>query len=77
MQKAVLEFHHPRAEVIERALKPESAESKSKMLVRISKDGDKLTLDIESQDINGLRAAINSYLRWIDMTVRITERIGE
>ena len=77
MQKAVLEFHHPRAEVIERTLKPESAESMSKMSVNISKDGDWLKLDIESQDINGLRAAINSYLRWIDMTVKITERIGE
>jgi len=77
MQKAFLEFHHPRADVIERALKPESAEPMPKMSVRISKDGDRITLDIESQDMNGLRAAINSYLRWIDMTVRITDRIGE
>lgn len=77
MQKAVLEFQHPRADVIERALRPESEDTISKMSIRISKEGDRVTLDIESQDINGLRAAINSYLRWIDMTIRITDRIGE
>jgi len=34
-------------------------------------------IDIESGDVNGLRAAVNSYLRWMEMAAKISERTGE
>jgi len=77
MHKATIVIEHPKASVMEKTVKPESAVEIPRTSVRISRQEDKVTILIESGDVNGLRAAVNSYLRWMEMAARISERTGE
>lgn len=77
MHTANIVVHHPMAEVIEKSLRPESMEIVSRAAINIERRKDRLSIVIESPDVNGLRAAINSYLRWMDMTFKIAEKIGD
>jgi len=76
MHKAEIVLEHPRADVIESTIRPETRGEFAKTRISISRQNDKVKIAIESSDVNGLRAAINSYLRWMDMAVKIVERIG-
>lgn len=76
MHKAEITIEHPRAAIIESTVRPESRGEFPKTSIKISRQDDKLTITIDSSDVNGLRAAINSYLRWMDMAVTIVDRIG-
>lgn len=53
------------AKIIAEAISPEIRHKIPKTKVNISISGKKLFLEIEAKDISSLRAAINSYLRWI------------
>jgi len=56
------------AEIIYNALKIESAPNAN---VDISFDNGKLVLFIKAEKISNLRAAINSFIRWIEMIRKI------
>jgi len=77
MHKAVITLQHPKASVIEKTIRPESAVEIPRTTVKVSRQNDTLRLDIESGDVNGLRAAVNSYLRWVGMAADISERTGD
>jgi tRNA threonylcarbamoyladenosine modification (KEOPS) complex Pcc1 subunit len=77
MHKAVITLQHPKASVIEKTIKPESAVEIPRTTVKVSRQNDTIKLDIESGDVNGLRAAVNSYLRWAGMAADISERTGD
>ncbi|HUW43086.1 MAG TPA: KEOPS complex subunit Pcc1 [Thermoplasmata archaeon] len=77
MHKATIVLEHPKATVIEKTIRPESAVEIPRTSVMISRHEDKVKIDIESGDVNGLRAAVNSYLRWMEMAAKISERTGE
>jgi KEOPS complex subunit Pcc1 len=77
MHKATIVLEHPKAIVIEKTIRPESAVEIPRTWVKISRHEDKVKIDIESGDVNGLRAAVNSYLRWMEMAAKISERTGE
>jgi KEOPS complex subunit Pcc1 len=77
MHTAVITLQHPRAAVIESTIRPESAVEIPRTSVKVSRQDDMLRLDIESGDVNGLRAAVNSYLRWVGMAAEISEKTGE
>jgi len=77
MHTATITLQHPKASVIERTIRPESAVEIPRTSVRVSRQDDMLRLDIESGDVNGLRAAVNSYLRWVGMAAQISERTGD
>ncbi|RJS67971.1 hypothetical protein CW680_00815 [Candidatus Bathyarchaeota archaeon] len=52
--------------IIYKALKPETESSPTpRSKVNIDKDGKTLTLTFKASDTTALRAAVNSYLRWI------------
>ncbi|MCD6512918.1 MAG: hypothetical protein J7K61_04890 [Thermoplasmata archaeon] len=57
------------AEIIYNALKIESAPNAN---VDISFDNGKLVLFIKAEKISNLRAAINSFIRWIEMIRKIS-----
>ena len=64
------------AEIVFRALAPEievSVTSRSK--VHVVRKGNCLTLSFETRDTSALRAAINSYLRFIQLAKAVTETI--
>jgi len=64
--------------VVLEALKPETrspATRRSK--VEMKGEGNSLTLNFKARDTSALRAAINSYLRWILLTKSILESVSE
>ncbi len=77
MHRATITLEHPKAEVIEKTIRPESAVEIPRTSVKVSRQNDRVTLLIESGDVNGLRAAVNSYLRWMEMAAKIAEGAGE
>ncbi|MDH4123645.1 MAG: KEOPS complex subunit Pcc1 [Thermoplasmata archaeon] len=76
MHTATIVFQHPKADVIESTIRPEIRGEFQKTSVKICRQDDELSITIESSDVNGLRAAVNSYLRWMNMAVTIVDKIG-
>ena len=66
-------------EAVMTALRPEVESAPSKRItVRLEGEGRRVTLTVEAPDVNGLRAAINSYLRWLilmERMLKVTEMV--
>ena len=45
--------------------------------VNLSRSGSEIKLEISSEDITSMRAAVNSYLRWFILAKRVTEMTGD
>jgi tRNA threonylcarbamoyladenosine modification (KEOPS) complex Pcc1 subunit len=61
-------------EMVTKALKPETKKpATSRSMVRIEKDGEFLVLKTVAGDTVALRAALNTYLRWINSAVKVSE----
>ena len=64
--------------VVLEALKPETRRPLTRRSkVQMESEGNSLTLNFKASDTSALRAAINSYLRWILLTKTILESISE
>jgi len=50
---------------------PESGDLPGKSTVSLSERGGTLTLEATAGSTSSLRAALNSYLRWLEMAVRV------
>ena len=58
------------------ALKPESEDPiKRRSKVSITRQDLSAILNFEAEDVIALRAALNSYLRWIDSTINVVHSI--
>jgi len=63
-------------ESVFKALEPETQTSVTKRSkVRMTKEGNSLSLTFEATDTPALRAAINSYLHWILLTREVLESL--
>ena len=60
------------AETIFHALRQEEAPS-AKINCRM--EGDAVIFEIETESVSNLRAALNSFIKWMDMVERIGERM--
>ena len=58
---------------IREVLLPEVEGEGDRTLVELDREDDEFVLRIRSKDIKGLRAATNSYLRWIECSLKITQ----
>lgn len=64
--------------VVLEALKPETRTPPTRRSkVQMKGEGNSLTLNFKASDTSALRAAINSYLRWILLTKTILESVTE
>ncbi len=64
--------------VVMEALKPETTSpSTRRSKVQMKDEGNSLTLNFEARDTSALRAAVNSYLRWILLTKTVLESVSE
>ena len=61
--------------VVVRSLIPEIKHKIPKTNVEVTSSGKKLYLKIETNDISSLRAACNSYLRWIDTAINVKKTV--
>ena len=64
--------------IVLEALNPETrSPSTNRSKVQMKGEGNSLTLNFEARDTSALRAAMNSYLRWILLTKTMLESVGE
>ena len=70
-----IEFESKRVlETVYNALKPETVSAPTKRSkAHVEVDGKTLTLRFEARDTTALRAALNSYLRWIRLIVEVLD----
>ena len=60
---------HEIAEAVKAAIALESERELQRTSVSVVTEGDWLTLLIMAEDITSLRAAVNSYMRWIQVAI--------
>ena len=65
MRRATIEIDSDAVHLLKEALSPETQRTIPRTKVKVREKGGLLTIDIEAQDVNALRAAVNSYLRWV------------
>ncbi len=70
--KAEIEIECKEPEIVIRSIKPDEGEIK-KFDVKISAEKNKLKIKVESKDIPGLLAGINSYLRLVKVAIDAME----
>jgi len=78
MKKASFEFvfdSEEEANIVLESLNPEVKNKIPKTDVKISVSKKRLSLDIKSNDISSLRAACNSYLRWINTALTVKKTV--
>ena len=63
------------AEIVLKSINPEINNKIPKTNAQIKKDKNRIYLNIYSEDTSSLRAAINSYLRWIKTALEINKKI--
>jgi len=63
------------ARVVSRSLDPEVKHKIPKTKVDINLKGEKIFLTITADDISSLRAACNSYLRWIYVALDVEKTV--
>jgi len=66
---------HKEAYLVAESLSPEIKHKIPKTMVKLSCSGANLTLSIESKDTSSLRAACNSYLRWIQTALNVKQLV--
>lgn len=71
MRKLVLKLKLPRAiaKCVKEVISVETTEKLSRSSVTISESNGWVQLVIKSDDTSSLRAAANSYIRWIDIAI--------
>ena len=69
MRKAVFTFElgPEKNEAVLEALRPESSREIPRASASVRLDGGRLHLEISAEDSASLRAAVNSYLRWVNV----------
>jgi len=63
------------ARVVAESLKPEITHKIPKTSATISLSDKTLDLEIEAKDVSSLRAACNSYLRWINTALNVKKTV--
>ncbi len=63
------------SEEIYRAMNVESYREIPRTKIKLSFHDKKLDIDIYARDTHSLRAAMNSYLRWLNLSIKIEEVI--
>lgn len=71
MHTAHIEIESDKAEIIYNSLKVESKNDTDRTKVSINIKDDELILSVTAKDIAALRAALNSYIRWMDVALKM------
>lgn len=63
------------AKIIAESLKPEIKHRIPKTNVEVALSGNNFSLEIKAKDLSSLRAACNSYLRWINTALNVKKTV--
>jgi tRNA threonylcarbamoyladenosine modification (KEOPS) complex Pcc1 subunit len=70
--RAEIELECKKPEVVIRALKPDREEL-NKFKIKLTPSKGKLRLEVDADDVSGLLAGVNSYMRLIRVAIDATE----
>ena len=76
MRAEILLTDMPRSGELAEALGAEGMEEMSKTSMVMETTGNSLKIKIEAEDVSSLRAAVNSYLRWLRIAIDTNDVIG-
>jgi tRNA threonylcarbamoyladenosine modification (KEOPS) complex Pcc1 subunit len=63
------------AKIVAESLNPEIKHKIPKTEIEVSLSGKTFSLEIEATDVSSLRAACNSYLRWINTAINVRKTV--
>ena len=63
------------ASIIDRSLQPEMKKDIPNTTINLIRDKNTLTLSISAKNTSALRAASNSYIRWIHTALNVTNSV--
>jgi tRNA threonylcarbamoyladenosine modification (KEOPS) complex Pcc1 subunit len=63
------------AKIVAESLNPEIKHKIPKTEIEVSLSGKTFSLKIEATDVSSLRAACNSYLRWINTAINVRKTV--
>jgi tRNA threonylcarbamoyladenosine modification (KEOPS) complex Pcc1 subunit len=78
MKKANFKFvfdNEKTAKIIHDSIKPEVVHMIPKTQIETKLEKNKFFLKIEAEDLSSLRAACNSYIRWIDTAYNVEKKV--
>ena len=64
-------------DIVVKSLHPETKRAIPRSSVKIREDAQTIYIDIQAEDTSSLRAALNSYLRWMKITVDTFQEIQD
>ncbi len=77
MPRATLRVITPHHKAVMSALSPEVGREIPRTRVHLFTQDEEVVLNVEASDLGALRAALNSYLRWIRISEEIGNMVGE
>ena len=77
MPRATLTLSGENAPTVFGAISPEAGREIPRTKVNARLDEGRLVLDLQATDLSALRAALNSYLRWIKIAEDMNKAVGE
>jgi len=63
------------ARIVSESLNPEIKNKIPKTKVKVSLTGKTFSIEIDAKDLSSLRAACNSYLRWINTALNVKKTV--
>jgi tRNA threonylcarbamoyladenosine modification (KEOPS) complex Pcc1 subunit len=63
------------AKIVAESLNPEIKHKIPKTEIEVSRSGKTFSLEIKATDVSSLRAACNSYLRWINTALAVKKTV--
>jgi len=76
MRRATIEIESDRGNLLNEALAPETERTIPRTKVKVGMKGGLLCIEFEAADVNALRAAINSYLRWVTVGLQTADLVS-
>jgi KEOPS complex subunit Pcc1 len=77
MLKATLRVSTAYADTILASISPEAGREIPRTKVRTAIEADEVVLRVEASDLSAMRAALNSYLRWMVIAEDMSKTVGE
>ncbi|OPY31484.1 MAG: Transcription factor Pcc1 [Methanomassiliicoccales archaeon PtaU1.Bin124] len=77
MLRATLRVQTANAATILTSISPEAGREIPRTKVRVDQDGQDVVLSVEANDLSAMRAALNSYLRWMVIAEDMSNTIGD
>jgi KEOPS complex subunit Pcc1 len=77
MFRATLNVRSPHAFQVARAIGPEAGREMPRTRTEVVHAEGSVTLTMDAEDLSALRAALNSYIRWMSIAEKMSETVGE